>query len=144
MASITSANSTIMLAVPGVFSAPQPLQQFAADDIFSSDSVAAAEVQMGVDGFLAAGFVFSPVAWSVSLMADSPSNNLFDRWYQANVKAVDTYRCNGTIWLPSLNKKFDMVNGALTTYRNMPDAGKTLKSRTFVITWQRITPALVA
>ena len=141
MASITSANSTIMLAVPGVFDSPQPLQQFAADDIFTNDPVPAAEVAMGVDGFLAAGFVFSPVQWSVSLMADSPSNDFFDQWYRANVKAIDVFRCNGSLWLPSLGKKFAMTNGALTTYRVLPDAAKTLRSRAFVITWQSISPA---
>lgn len=141
MASITSANSVIMLAVPGVFNAPTPLQQFAADDIFTNDPVAAAEVAMGVDGFLAAGFVFAPVQWSVSLMADSPSNAFFDEWYRANVKAIDVFRCNGSVWLPSLGQKFAMTNGALTTYRNMPDAAKTLRSRSFVVTWQSVSPA---
>lgn len=143
MPSITSANSVIMLAVPGVFNAPVPLQQFAADDIFTNDPVQANEVAMGVDGFLAAGKVFAPVQWSVSLMADSPSNDFFDQWYQAETKAIDTFRCNGTLWLPSLGKKFAMANGALTTYRNLPDAAKTLRSRAFVITWQSVSPAPV-
>jgi hypothetical protein len=141
MASITSANAVIMIAVPGVFNAPQPLQQFAADDIFTNDPVPAAEVAMGVDGFLAAGFVFSPVQWSVSLMADSPSNDFFDQWYLANVKAIDVFRANGTLWLPSLAKKFAMTNGALTTYRHLPDAAKTLRARAFVVTWQSVSPA---
>ena len=144
MASITSANAVIMLAVPGVFPAPQAIQQFAAEDIFTNDPVQANEVAMGVDGYLAAGFVFAPTSWSVSLMADSPSNQFFDTWYQTMVKNVETYRCNGTIWLKSINKKFDMSNGALTTYRNMPDAARTLRSRAFVITWQRISPSLIA
>lgn len=143
MASITSANSVIMLSIPGVFTAPVPLQQFAAEDIFTNDPVQAAEVAMGVDGYLAAGFVYAPVSWSVSLMADSPSNDLFDQWYQANRLAIDVYRCNGTIVLPSLNKKYNMNNGALTTYRNMPDAAKTLRSRAFVITWQSVSPAII-
>lgn len=143
MASITSANSVVMLAVPGVFNSPQPLQQFAAEDIFTNDPVQANETAMGVDGFLAAGKIFAPVSWSVSLMADSVSNDFFDQWYQAEQKAVDTFRCNGTIWLPSLSKKYDMVNGALTTYRNMPDAAKTLRSRSFVITWQRVSPSVL-
>lgn len=141
--SITSANAVIMLAVPGVFPAPQPLQQFAADDIFTNDPIQVAETAMGVDGYLAAGFVFTPVSWSLALMADSPSNNFFDTWYAAMVKAVDTYRCNGSIWLPSINKKFEMRNGALTTYRPMPDAQKTLRSRQFVIIWERISPAVI-
>lgn len=141
MASITAANAVVMLAVTGVFSTPQPLQQFAADDIFTNDPVQAAETAMGVDGFLAAGFVFAPVSWSVSLMADSPSNTFFDSWYNAQRNQIDVYRCNGTILLPSLKKKFNLNNGALTTYRNMPDAAKTLRSRAFVITWQSVTPA---
>lgn len=144
MPSITSANAIIMLAVPGIFSTPVPLQQFAADDIFTNDTVQAAETAMGVDGYLAAGFVFAPVQWTVSLMADSPSNDFFDQWYAANKLAVDVFRCNGTVQLPSLNKKFNMVNGALTTYRNMPDAAKTLRSRAFAITWQSVDPALIA
>lgn len=144
MASITSANAILMLAVPGVFNQPIPLQQFSAEDVFTNDPVPAAEVAMGVDGFLAAGFVFSPVSWSVALMADSPSNDFFDRWYQANRNQVDVFRCNGSVVLPSLQKKYNMLNGALTTYRNMPDAARTLRSRTFVITWQAIVPALVA
>jgi len=141
MASITSANATIMLAVTGVFNAPQALQQFAADDIFTNETIQAAETAMGVDGFLAAGFVFAPVPWAVSLMADSPSNDFFDTWYQANVKAVDVFRCNGTIWLPSIGKKFSLNNGALTTYKNMADAAKTLRSRSFQIIWQSVSPA---
>jgi hypothetical protein len=141
--SITSASAIVMLTVPGVFSSPVPLQQFAAEDIFTNDPVQASETAMGVDGFLAAGFVFAPVAWSVSLMADSPSNAFFDAWYAANKKAIDTFRCNGTVQLPALNQKWNMVNGALTTYRNMPDAAKTLRSRAFVITWQSVDPALI-
>jgi hypothetical protein len=141
--SITSANAQVLLAVTGVFNAPQPLQQFSADDIFTNEPVQAAETAMGVDGFLAAGFVFAPVPWSVSLMADSPSNNFFDQWYNANVQAVDVFRASGSVWLPSIGKKYALVNGVLTTYRNMPDAAKTLRSRAYVITWQRITPAAV-
>jgi hypothetical protein len=136
--SITSANAQILLTVTGVFNSPQPIQQFAAEDIFTNEPVQAAETAMGVDGVLAAGFVFAPVPWSVSLMADSPSNSFFDQWYQANVAAIDVFRANGSVWLPSLNRKFSMLNGALTTYRNMPDAAKTLRSRAFVITWQRV------
>lgn len=141
--SITSASAVLMMSVVGVFPNPQQLQQFAADDIFTNDPIQVSETAMGVDGFLAAGFVFNPVQWSVSLMADSPSNAFFDQWNQANRRAVETFRCNGSVWLPALNKKFNMNNGALTTYRNMPDAGKTLKSRVFVITWQSVVPAVI-
>jgi hypothetical protein len=144
MPTITSANAIITLAVPGIFSAPQQLQQFSAEDIFTNDPVQANEVAMGLDGFLTSGFVFAPVPWSVSLMADSPSNRVFDDWYLFMKRNVESYRANGTIWLRSLNKKFDMVNGALTTYRALPDASRTLKSRAYVITWQDVSPAQIA
>lgn len=139
--SITSANSMILLAITGVFNAPVALQQFAAQDIFSNDAIHAAETAMGVDGTLTAGFVYAPVPWTVSFMADSPSNDIMDQWYQANRQAVDVFSANGTVLLPSLGKKFNMNKGFLTTYRNMPDAGTTLKSRAFVITWESVTPA---
>lgn len=141
--SITSANSVVMLAVTGVFPTPQQLQQFSATDVFTNEPVQASEHAMGIDGFLAAGFVFAPVPWTVTLMADSTSNAFFDSWYQANVTARDVYRCNGTVWLPSVSKKYNMNNGTLTTYRNMPDAAKTLQARAFIITWQSVSPASV-
>lgn len=141
--SITAANAIIMLAVPGVYAVPQQLQQFSADNVFGNDTVQANEVMMGVDGFLAAGFVFNPMPWTVELMADSPSNAFFDNWYQAMRVAVDTYRANGTVWLKSLNRKFDLQNGALTMYRPMSEAGKVMRPRQFQITWQNISPAVV-
>lgn len=144
MPSITSANAVIMLAVPGVFPVPQSIQQFSAEDIFTNDPVQANEVAMGVDGHLAAGFVYTAVSWSVSLMADSPSNAFFDTWYNTMKRNVESYRCNGTIWLKSVNQKYDMVNGALTTYRNMSDAARVLRPRAFVITWESVSPALIA
>jgi hypothetical protein len=143
MSSITSANAVIMLSVAGVFNAPVPMQQFSADDIFGNDPIQANEVSMGIDGVLAAGFVFNPVPWSLSLMANSPSNDFFDQWYQAMRKEIDTFRAEGTIWLKSINKKYAMTNGALTTYGNMPNAQKTLRPRQHIITWESISPALV-
>lgn len=99
---------------------------------------------MGVDGYLAAGFVFAPVSWSITLMADSPSHEFFDGWYEQSRQNVDVYRCNGTIWLRSVNRKFELINGALTTYRMMPDAGRTLRPRAYVITWQSINPSRIS
>lgn len=141
--SITSASAVLMMSVVGIYDSPQQLQRFSADDIFTNDPVQVAETAMGVDGYLSAGYVNNPVSWSVSLMADSPSNAFFDRWVQENRRAGDCYRCNGSIWLPALNQKFNMNNGALTTQRYMPDAAKTLRSRTFVIVWESITPAII-
>lgn len=132
-----------MLAIPGVFNAPQQLQGFAADDVFSNDPVPAAETIMGVDGHLSAGFVFAPIPWHVALQADSLSNDVFDSWNRANILARNPYRANGTVWLVSLNKKWVMNSGVLVNFPTMPDAARTLRPRRFTIQWESVPPAAV-
>jgi hypothetical protein len=56
--SITAANAIFQLYIPAVFSAPQQLQGFAADDIFDTENQELVQTQMGVDGLLSGGFVF--------------------------------------------------------------------------------------
>lgn len=140
--SITSANAIFLLSVATIYVAPQQLQKFAADDIFSTDPVDSAEIQMGVDGKMAAGFVFVPIKQSVSLMADSPSGDIFDNWFAAQQTAKDLYFASGTIILPSLKKKYSLNNGVLTTYPPLPDGGKSLKARKFGITWESFSAAV--
>ena len=143
MSSITSANAVLMLGVSSLFSTPQQIQGFSTDDIFSVDPLESAETMMGVDGFLSAGFVYVPVKQGITLMADSPSNNVFDQWWAAQQQISDLYFANGSITLTALGKKYAMTRGALTTYPPLADAGRTLKPRKFVITWQSILPAPV-
>ena len=66
MSSITSANAIFLLSISGLYSVPQQLQGFAADDIFDVSGVSPGEVMMGVDGKLSGGFVYNPVSMSIS------------------------------------------------------------------------------
>lgn len=141
MASITAANATFLLAVSSVFPIPQQLQGFAADDIFSTDPLESAETLMGVDGRLSAGFVFVQVKQAISIQADSDSSDIFDEWYAAQQVAKGIFRATGIIVLPSLEKKWTLNNGVLSSYPPMPDAGKTLKPRKFGLTWESISVA---
>lgn len=140
--SLTAANATIMLAIAGLFPAPQQLQGFAADDIFSTDPLESAQTVMGVDGIMSAGFVFVEVKQSYTLQADSPSNFIFDQWFQAQQVARDIFFANGIVLLQTLGSKWSMAKGVLSMYPPMPDGGKLLKPRKFGITWQSISPAL--
>lgn len=140
--SITSANATYLLGIPGVFPIPQQLQGFAADNIFGTDPLEVAETSMGVDGRLSVGFVFVPVKQNISLQADSDSNNVFDVWYQAEQLIKDKYRCTGIVLLTSIRKKWTLINGVLSTYPPIPDAAKTLQPRRFAITWESVSPAV--
>lgn len=141
MSSITSANAIIMLTVAGLFDAPQQIQGFAADDVFSTDAVVPGETMMGVDGRLSGGHVNNPVMQSYALQADSPSVDFFDAWFNAQKALGDTYVANGVITLPSLGTKWSMTRGFLTNYPFMPDAKKLLQPRRFQITWERVDPA---
>jgi len=141
MGSITSANSIYTLAVTGLFPAPFQLQGFSAEDIFTTQALASVETLMGLDGILSGGFVYVPVVQSISLQADSASNNLFDQWYQAQQIAKDVYTAEGVIILQSIGKKWNLSNGFLSSYPPMPDAAKTLRPRRFAITWNSMNPA---
>lgn len=143
MGSITSANAVYMLAIPPLFAVPLQLQGFSADNIFTTDPVTIAETSMGLDGIMSAGFVFNSKTQSISLQADSLSNVLFDNWVAAQELIKDTYRANGVVLLTSINRKWTMTNGVLTTYPVMPDAARTLQPRRFTITWEKVQPAAV-
>lgn len=140
--SITSANAIFTLVIASVFPVPVQLQGFSADDIFSTDPLEAAQIQMGVDGILSGGFVYNEVKQSITLQADSKSNQLFDAWYAAQLVAQDVFEAQGFVNLKAISKKYAMARGFLTSYPPMPDGGKVLKPRKFGITWNSISPAI--
>jgi hypothetical protein len=140
---LTAANAIITLAVTGVFDTPQQLQGFAADDIFNTPAIEAAEVSMGVDGVLSGGFVFKEIKQDYNLQADSLSNDIFDGWYAAQKSGPngpDLYFANGNAILFGVSTKYAMIRGILTSYTPVPSAGKILKPRKYEITWNTIVP----
>lgn len=142
MGSITAANAIYQIIIPGVFDAPQQLQGFAADDIFSTDPLTSTETSMGVDGLLSAGFVNVEVKQGITFQADSASNDVFDNWFAANFAAKDSFPASAVIIIPSIRRKWQMTTGFLTTYPPLPDGGKVLKPRKFGITWQSASRAV--
>ena len=141
MASITSANSILMLSISALYAVPQQIQGYSVDDIYDTEPLEVAETMMGVDGFLSGGFVNSPVRQGINLQADSGSMAIFENWYNSQKSIQDLYYANATITLPSLGKKWQMTRGILTTYPLLPDAKKVLQPRKMAITWQSILPA---
>lgn len=141
--SLTAATATIMLSVTGLFPVPQSIAGFSADNVMANDPQDIAQTQMGVDGKLSGGFVFVEYKWNISLQADSPSVDFFEQWYAAQRLLKDVFTANGLVILKSINKKWIMTNGFLTTFPPMPDAGKILQPRRFGITWETVTIARV-
>lgn len=141
MATLTGANSIIMLGIPLLFPIPQQLQGFATDDVFNTDAIESAETLMGVDGNLSGGYVNVPVKQNYILQGDSKSNAFFDNWFEANKTAQDSYTASGTIVLTSIGKKYNMVRGFLTNYTPIPAVKKLIQPRTHTITWESSSPA---
>jgi hypothetical protein len=141
MGDITSANAVFTLQQAILFPAPVQLQGFAADDMWDTDAVRAAETSMGVDGVLSGGFVFSEIQQNISLQADSLSNDVFDIIYTQGVAAKTAYPLNGLIVFPSIGRKYTLTGGFLTSYKPGPDAKRTAQARRYQITWARFLPA---
>lgn len=139
--SITGATSAYLLSVRGLYNAPQPLQGFAADDVFSTEQVQSVETLMGVDGFLSGGFVFTEIKQSISLQADSDSNAIFDNWWASMRAEEDTFIADAVVRLKAIGQKWTMTRGFLTSYPPMPDAKKLLQPRKYQITWNEMSPS---
>lgn len=154
MGTISGANAiyTLSISPPAsapqvsatLFAAPVQLQGFAADDAFATEPLASVETLMGVDGILSAGFVYVPVRQTITLQADSASNALFDLWWNAMQTSKDVYLAQGVIVLTTIQTKYALTNGSLTTYHPIADVRKLLQPRRFGITWQSVSPAPVA
>lgn len=138
--SLTAANCVYTIGVATIFPSPRQLQGFSADDVFSTDPIAAGETMMGVDGILTAGFVFVPIPQNISFMGDSASNDVFEQWYIAEVANKTKYEANAVIILPAIGKKYTCPKGFLTTYPPTANAAKIIQPRRYAITWERVFP----
>lgn len=143
MSSLTSANSVIMLTIPGLFDTPQQIQGYSADDIFDTGQVSNAEVLMGIDGKLSGGWIPAVKTQTYTLQADSLSVSFLDTWIQAESQAREKFIANGTILLSAVGTSYQLVRGFLTSASIMPDAKKILQPRKFVISWQDVNPSPV-
>ena len=140
---ITSANSVFTLVVAGLFPAPVQLRGYASDKAFTTEAVDLAEVQMGVDGRMTAGFVPNPVKQTITLQADSTSKDIFTAVIQAMKTAREVFYISGSISLPSTGESFALTRGILTNAKQIPDAQKVLQPVDYVITWESVNRSLL-
>lgn len=141
--SLTAATAVYMLSLPDVFPIPQQLQGFSADDVFSIEQVPSAEVLMGVDGKLSGGFIYAPIPQTITLQADSDSNFVFDQWWSAQQQQQEAFIASAVITMKTVQTKWNLTRGFLTSYKPAPDAKKILQPRQFQITWNFVLPSVV-
>jgi hypothetical protein len=140
---ITSSNSVFTLVVAGLFPSTVQLRGYSSDRAFMTEAIDLAEVQMGVDGRMTAGFTPNPTKQTVTLQADSPSKDIFTALIQAMKTAREVYYISGSIALPSTGESFTLTRGILTNAKQIPDAQKVLQPLDFVITWESVNRALL-
>lgn len=143
MTTLTSANSVLMLAVGGIFPVPQKIEGFASDSSFAFTPSKTAAVSMGVDGRLSASYVPSACVQTITIQPDSPSMRVFEIWMMATETAREIFYANGTLSIPSIDRKYTLTRGVLTQIPPAPTAKTVLQSMEFQITWQSVSPALV-
>lgn len=141
MGDITAANVSIALSIPPLFTTPQTLSGFSADDVFDLPAIESVETLMGVDGVLSAGFVFREIPLDIVLQADSPAGPVFDQWWAQMVATPGTYAANGVIRAPAVSTKWVFTNGYLRSYKPGPQAKKVLQPRRFTIVWNSVAVA---
>jgi len=140
---ITSANSVFTLVIAGLFPAPVQLVGYATDKAFVTEGLELAEVQMGVDGRMTAGYTPTPTKQTVTLQADSPSRDIFTALIQATKTAREVFYISGSIVLPATGESFTLTRGILTNGKQIPDAQKVLQPVDYMITWESVNRALI-
>lgn len=143
MSSITSANSIFTLVVTGLFPAPVQIRGYSVDKAFMNDAIDMAEIHMGVDGRMTAGYVPNPTKITVSLEADSPSKPFFAALIAAMKTAREVYYLSGSITLTATGEEFTLTRGVLSNVKQIPDAAKVLQPQDFVITWESVDRSIL-
>ena len=136
---ITSADAIFALTVTNLYPSAQTLEGYAADAMFALGDTELAQAVRGADGKLSAGFVFGEYLQTITIMPDSPSREVFETWQLTSVTSKAVFRCNATIIIPAIGKKFTMTNGVLQRVKSMPDAQRVLQAMTYQINWENVT-----
>jgi hypothetical protein len=136
MATLTTANSSLLLMIENLYPVPQSIEGYATDDAFASDDIQMGEIVMGVDGGLSAGYTPNPTPLVITLQADSPSNQIFDDWIAAEKATRDKFIANIYLSIPSISNKFALVRGFLATASQIPGGKKILQPRNFRIEFE--------
>lgn len=140
---ITSANSVLTLIVPGLFPAPVQIHGYSTDKMFATEAIDLAEVMMGVDGRMTAGYTPVPVPQTITLMADSPSRDIFTAIIQAIKTAREIFYLGASLSLPSTGEVFSFTRGVLKNVKQIPDAQKVLQPIDYQIVWESINRSLL-
>ena len=135
---ITSTNSTVILTVESLYPQGVTLEGFSVDTIISSDEVTLAETRMGVDGKMATGYIPTPKSVTISLEANSPSQEVFNTIYGATEATKKIFKCNLSVSVPSLNREYNWIDGCVVSGKPTSDVKKTLDPTSWKLTFSAL------
>jgi len=139
----TSANAQMVLTAADLFPTPVRIEGFKADGMFTSDPVESAETEVGVDGYMSAGFINYLTQVVISLQAGSPSHAFFETLIATEKSAKRKITLGGLVFLPSQRKIYTLQSGVLATHPVIVSVGKVVQGRDYVTRWQDVTNAPV-
>lgn len=137
---LTATNSVFMLAITGLYDSPQRIVGFTTDAGFAMEPADIAETSMGIDRRFSAGYVAAERSQTITLQADSPSNDLFENWSAAQDSIGEVYWASAVIRIPSIKKEYVGKDGVMKSYSPMAEVAKTLRPRVYRITWGSFVP----
>lgn len=128
---VTSVNTIVTLYAPPVITTPVRLQNFGVDSAVEVNDFTMAEVRMGIDGGLAAGFTPSTKEITVTLEAASPSRTYLEAicmWMETHQQTVNVIL---TVDQPALKKRYVFETGVMQSGKVMSSVKKTLEPTTW-------------
>jgi hypothetical protein len=138
--SITSANASIVLTIPGVFSSGVLLQNFATDDMIDPEPQELIEARVGADGFVAAGYVFNLNNFRLTFQANSDSIPVFYAWKAAQDANREVIAGSMKIISPALGLDVDLEDVFCKSLPFLPPHKKVVEPLSIAMTanpgWQ--------
>lgn len=138
---LTVANSSMVLTVAGLFDAPVILQDYSADEVFSTEPSTHIETMMGLRGNLSGGWVPAERVVNITIMGDGATNFVFEEWDAAQRQLRDALVCGLIVTIFSISRVYTCTKGFLRTYNPIPDGRRILQQRRYTMVFESIDGA---
>lgn len=139
MNNITSANAIAYMVVKDLYPTGFALNNFSTDQAVDQSEDTIAETRMGVDGYMAAGYVPSIKAVTIQFEASSPSVQYLNNLYLASQKNRRTYEVTLVVKVPSVNKTYTYSGGVLKTGKLLPGLKKVLDPVSYGFDFEKVS-----
>ena len=139
MNNITSANATAYMVVKDLYPTGFALNNFSTDQAVDQSEDTIAETRMGVDGYMAAGYVPSIKAVTIQFEAASPSVQYLNNLYLASQKNRRTYEITLVVKVPAVNKTYTYSGGVLKTGKPLPGLKKVLDPVSYGFDFEKVS-----